>query len=320
MRLDNERLAVILGALRHLQSDLDKFGERGVLARISEIITDFGKFEMPDAEWIDRLCEDLNTGAFDGAPSAAGLRMAIEDHLEWMTNGGVVNGVHYDTASAREALEMALNTAAGRTAKMAAKHAAELIWKTYERRIGQDPVPSDGVNPGTAGGLDKGAVIVTMSGIIERVIGSVAAVTRQDLIGLLSEAESFMSGFEDDDTQEEPIDDLLERMRTAIGDEDRPAAKLVIMVDGGLVQGVISDRPADFEGVKIISIDYDVQDGMFYVPNEHGQDVVAHVANWDVELCTIDLDGIRMVEEDRPDDDRPETDDGGEDLPGLPLA
>lgn len=39
---------------------------------------------------------------------------------------------------------------------------------------------------------------------------------RDELVDLLDEAESFMSGFEGDDTQEESIDGLLDRIRAAI--------------------------------------------------------------------------------------------------------
>jgi hypothetical protein len=51
--------------------------------------------------------------------------------------------------------------------KTTGTRAAEKIWAKYERRIGQEPIPSDGVRPGTAGGLDKDSFILTVATIID---------------------------------------------------------------------------------------------------------------------------------------------------------
>jgi hypothetical protein len=63
-----------------------------------------------------------------------------------------------------------------------AKRAAELIWQKYERRIGQEPVPSDGVRPGTAGGLDKDSFILNVTAIIDDTISHAVNQTLGDAL------------------------------------------------------------------------------------------------------------------------------------------
>lgn len=46
----------------------------------------------------------------------------------------------------------------------------------------------------------------------------------EHLFGLLAEAERFIAGFEGDDTQDEPVDDLLARIRAVL---PQPVATLL---------------------------------------------------------------------------------------------
>lgn len=86
--------------------------------------------------------------------------------------------------------------------------------------------------------------------------------TQAFLLDALSEAESFISGFEGDDTQD-GVDELLHRIRSSIAAANAEAALptpiLAIVIEGGCISDIVSNRPELFANVDVLTIDYDVE-------------------------------------------------------------
>lgn len=73
---------------------------------------------------------------------------------------------------------------------------------------------------------------------------------------------------------------------------DRPF--LAVVLEGGLVQGVVSDRPDYFKGQDVMVIDYDTSDDdTIEVPQGDGTVVDAYVSGYGVTLAAIDLNATR---------------------------
>lgn len=87
----------------------------------------------------------------------------------------------------------------------------------------------------------------------------------------------------------EEIDRLCERLNCDV--LPPPEVNIVVELDGGLVEGVVADRPAI---VRIV--DYDVEgadpDDLVMVPRDHGDPVPASVSGWTVESDCIDPEWI----------------------------
>lgn len=115
----------------------------------------------------------------------------------------------------------------------------------------------------------------------------------KNLNGLLSEAESFISGFEDDDTQEGVVD-LLERIRAALA---LPAPVLAVILEGGMVSDIVCDRPDALPGLDVVVIDYDTdgvdEDALSYVRQNDGTWSDAIVHHESVSRATIGLTDIK---------------------------
>jgi hypothetical protein len=86
---------------------------------------------------------------------------------------------------------------------------------------------------------------------------------------------------------------VMRRVRQA---EDAPKPKLAIVLDGGLVQCVVSDRPEMFAGLEVLTIDYDTDgaddDELSSVPQAGGTDEEAVVGWHDITQATINLRDI----------------------------
>lgn len=131
------------------------------------------------------------------------------------------------------------------------------------------------------------------------------------IVDALGEAESFISGFEDDDTQEEPVDDMLERIRAAIALAETalvpPASStLAIVIEGGMISAIVSDRPALFADIEVLVIDYDTDntegsDAFVAVPQSDGTKEDAHVEPWPVDRAKIDLAAVTAALDARDD-------------------
>ncbi|CAM4193970.1 hypothetical protein NOLU111490_12290 [Novosphingobium lubricantis] len=83
----------------------------------------------------------------------------------------------------------------------------------------------------------------------------------------------------------EEIDGLCERLNCGI--LPPPEVNIVVELDGGLVEGVVADRPT-----KVRVVDYDVEgadpDNLVMVPRDHGGPIPASVSDWAVESDCID--------------------------------
>jgi len=91
----------------------------------------------------------------------------------------------------------------------------------------------------------------------------------------------------------EEIDGLCERLNCGI--LCPPDVNIVVELDGGLVEGVISDRPT-----RVRVVDYDVEgadpDDLIMVPRDQGDPVYASVSCWAVESACIDRDWIARLD------------------------
>jgi len=89
--------------------------------------------------------------------------------------------------------------------------------------------------------------------------------TRNDALDALEMAESFIAGFEDDDTQDD-VNDRLAFIQETIAklkglEMPRRSSSLTIVLEGGMVQSVISDDPARIgHGYDVIDYDTDGSD------------------------------------------------------------
>ncbi len=79
---------------------------------------------------------------------------------------------------------------------------------------------------------------------------------------------------------------------------DKPieaAARIVVALDGGLVQSVVADRP-----IKLLVVDYDVEgadgDELSLIPQDDRPPVPAAVSGWALDGIGIDPDWIAEVE------------------------
>lgn len=86
---------------------------------------------------------------------------------------------------------------------------------------------------------------------------------------------------------------------------DAPKPTIAIVLDGGLVQSVVSDRPEHFGGVTIKVIDYDTDganwNDLHAVPQEDGTLEAAYVHDEEVGRVAIDIAGIRDLTEEEID-------------------
>jgi len=78
---------------------------------------------------------------------------------------------------------------------------------------------------------------------------------------------------------------------------------VVIELDGGLVQGIIADRP-----ITVRVVDYDVEStdpgGLVLVPRNNGDPVPASISCWAVEDACIDPEWIAHLDAATAQDDR----------------
>lgn len=83
----------------------------------------------------------------------------------------------------------------------------------------------------------------------------------------------------------EQIDGLCERLNCGITSPQE--VNIVVELDGGLVEGVIADRPT-----RVRVVDYDVEgadpDNLIMVPRDRGDPIPASVSDWAVESDCID--------------------------------
>lgn len=93
----------------------------------------------------------------------------------------------------------------------------------------------------------------------------------------------------------EGIDDLCERLNTA----ETPV--LAIVMEGGLIQSLVSNVPEAYSGHKLLVIDYDDEgtpdEDLTHIPQQDGStaDAICHME--DVDKATIDLAAVlRQVE------------------------
>jgi len=97
------------------------------------------------------------------------------------------------------------------------------------------------------------------------------------------------------------IDDLCMRINGA--GQFPLDANIVVTLDGGLVQGVVADRP-----ITLRIVDYDVEgadpDGLVMVPQDNGDPVPASVSCWAVEGACIDPEWIARLDAASRSDDR----------------
>lgn len=72
------------------------------------------------------------------------------------------------------------------------------------------------------------------------------------------------------------------------------AVNLVIIVEGGMVQEIVSDNPSAFENIAVTTIDYDVGDEPpSLVPQEDGSMRGAGWEKWPVGQLVLDLETIQ---------------------------
>lgn len=129
------------------------------------------------------------------------------------------------------------------------------------------------------------------------------------LLELLERAESFITGFEGDETQEEPVDGLLEEMRAALA---RKAPTLGLVIKGGALQGVVSDDPAGATALLkgIVLIDYDdgeaadeedetVHEIEQFPGEKHSYKKRASVRDWGVDEAGFDFPALLKAVDER---------------------
>ncbi|AMK24709.1 hypothetical protein HY78_24460 [Rhizorhabdus wittichii DC-6] len=84
-------------------------------------------------------------------------------------------------------------------------------------------------------------------------------------------------------------------MRINGGELTPQEANVVIELDGGLVQGIIADRP-----ITVRVVDYDVEgadpDDLLLVSRDNGDPVPASISSWAVEDACIDPDWIARLD------------------------
>lgn len=78
-----------------------------------------------------------------------------------------------------------------------------------------------------------------------------------------------------------------------------PPATLAIVIEGGMISAIVSDRPELFADVEVLVIDYDA-DG-FEVPQSDGTKEDAHVEPWPVDCAKIDLAAVAAALDARSD-------------------
>jgi hypothetical protein len=95
---------------------------------------------------------------------------------------------------------------------------------------------------------------------------------------------------------------VMRRVRLA---EDAPKPKLAIVLEGGLVQCVVSDQPEMFAGLEVLTIDYDTDgaddDEISTVPQADGTEEEAIVGWHDITQATTDLMGIKPLVDESAD-------------------
>ncbi len=102
----------------------------------------------------------------------------------------------------------------------------------------------------------------------------------------LNLAERFMSGFEDDAMQS-GITSKLRAIRTAqfivASEAKRPAPRVLVTCDGGLVQGIVSDVP-----ILATVLDYDVEgadlERLRDVPQGEGKTELGSLTEWNAAI------------------------------------
>jgi len=73
-------------------------------------------------------------------------------------------------------------------------------------------------------------------------------------------------------------------------------AKIAIIIEGGVVQDIVSDDPKSFDQHEIVLIDYDVDGSdpneLFLVPQDDGTVAEAIVNHVNISQATVNLDNI----------------------------
>ncbi|MGI9376025.1 MAG: hypothetical protein ACR2PC_08030 [Tsuneonella suprasediminis] len=89
------------------------------------------------------------------------------------------------------------------------------------------------------------------------------------------------------------IDGLCERLNCGIAPAQE--VNIVVELDGGLVEGVVADRPT-----KVRVVDYDVEGAdpadLALIPQDHGDPIPASVSGWAVESACIDPEWIASLD------------------------
>jgi hypothetical protein len=138
-----------------------------------------------------------------------------------------------------------------------------------------------------------------ISGIIPKIR---KALDRHDSIegralGVLEAAWDFIENVQEDDPQRnDKFFALREKVRNVIWEREIADPTMAVIIEGGVVQAVVSDYPEFLPPMNVIVIDYDTtgmqESEMIRVPQEDGSvstaDVTAHVVN----QATINLKNV----------------------------
>ncbi len=92
---------------------------------------------------------------------------------------------------------------------------------------------------------------------------------------------------------DDEIDGLCERL--SCGTLTPQDVNVVVELDGGLVEGIVADRP-----IKVRVVDYDVEgadpDGLVLVPQDKGDSIPAAASGWGVDSICVDAEWITRLD------------------------
>jgi hypothetical protein len=92
---------------------------------------------------------------------------------------------------------------------------------------------------------------------------------------------------------DDEIDGLCERL--SCGTLTRQDVNVVVELDGGLVEGIVADRP-----INVRVVDYDVEgadpDGLVMVPQDKGDSIPAVASGWGVDSVCVDAEWITRLD------------------------
>ena len=92
---------------------------------------------------------------------------------------------------------------------------------------------------------------------------------------------------------DDEIDGLCERL--SCGTLTPQDVNVVVELDGGLVEGIVADRP-----IKVRVVDYDVEgadpDGLVLVPQDKGDSIPAAASGWGVDSICVDAEWITTLD------------------------